>query len=194
MLLLKNKKDIVNWLNFYKISNYIIHPDMSVDVNDNVDISNKNLDFIPVKFNRITGFFDCSHNNFSDLSSGPKIVMRTLACRFNKIKSLSNYDVQIGWALDCEHNELTSLDAENITINGNLYLTHNPLTSFESLSMDLKGVLVFSNSYRLLDYQNYYTEARQIILEAKHINAIRLHKKLINELSFHNSDDKQIKI
>lgn len=194
MLQLKNKNDILNWLNFYKISNYIIHPDMSVDVNDNVDISNKNLDFIPVNFNRIEGFFNCSHNNFSDLSSGPKIVIKTLACRFNKIKSLSNCHVQVGWAMDCEHNELTSLDAKGITINGNLYLTHNPLTSFESLNMDLKGSLVFSNSYKLLDYQNYYTEARQIILEARQINAIRLNKKLINDLSFSDYDDKKTKI
>ena len=65
-MLLKEKEEIEAWLNQYKIQNYELKKDKEygyvVNVNNNVDLTNKNLKNIDVKFNEINGYFDCSHN------------------------------------------------------------------------------------------------------------------------------------
>lgn len=65
-LLYKNKKDIVKWLEKNAIENYTIvenNKNYFVNVQGSVDLSHKNLNYIPVVFNHITGDFNCSHNN-----------------------------------------------------------------------------------------------------------------------------------
>ncbi len=41
----------------YDIENYTINPDGSIDVDGDVDLNNKGIFKIPIKFNRINGFF-----------------------------------------------------------------------------------------------------------------------------------------
>ena len=49
----------------YDIKNYTINPDGSIDVDDGVDLSGKDLIKIPLKFNKVNGWFDCSYNRLS---------------------------------------------------------------------------------------------------------------------------------
>ena len=46
----------------YGIKNYTINSDGSIDVDGNVDITLCYLRSIPVKFNKVTGYFSCSNN------------------------------------------------------------------------------------------------------------------------------------
>ena len=48
----------------YNIKNYKINPDNSIDVDGNVDLDRKYLTELPIRFNRVTGHFDCSRNDF----------------------------------------------------------------------------------------------------------------------------------
>ena len=56
----------------YKIKNYSINSDGSIDVDDNVNLSFMELSKLPIKFNKVSGCFDCSHNNLTSLEGSPK--------------------------------------------------------------------------------------------------------------------------
>jgi hypothetical protein len=53
--------------NELKIDNYTINPDGSIDVDGGVYLDRRNLDRIPIKFNKVSGSFDCSNNNITSL-------------------------------------------------------------------------------------------------------------------------------
>ena len=46
----------------YGIENYTINSDGSIDVNGNVDLYDESLTELPLTFNKVTGYFDCSDN------------------------------------------------------------------------------------------------------------------------------------
>ena len=50
----------------YGITNYTINQDGSIDVNGSVNLSRENLTKLPLKFNRVSGYFDCSNNQLPD--------------------------------------------------------------------------------------------------------------------------------
>ena len=58
----------------YNIKNYTINPDGSIDVNGSVDLSQYKLIELPLRFNKITGYFDCSNNNLTSLKGCPRWV------------------------------------------------------------------------------------------------------------------------
>jgi len=62
LLYLKTKYEIEDWLKQSKIEKYIILDNLTVNVIGNVDLANQNITEIPVKFNIINGFFNCSFN------------------------------------------------------------------------------------------------------------------------------------
>jgi hypothetical protein len=86
--MLNNKKDIKLWLEEYNIKNYIINGDLTVDVFQDVDIGNRKLNEIPVKFNIVNGDFYCDSNKLSSLKDCPKEVSGDFVCTHNKLTSL----------------------------------------------------------------------------------------------------------
>ena len=64
----------------YNIINYTINPDGSIDVNENVDLSDYNLTKLPLKFNKVNGFFDCGGNELTSLEGSPKEVNGSFYC------------------------------------------------------------------------------------------------------------------
>ncbi len=60
-----SEQEIHNICEKYNITNYTINPDGSIDVDDGVDLSGKDLIKIPLKFNKVNGWFDCSYNQLT---------------------------------------------------------------------------------------------------------------------------------
>src|SRR5574343_79753 len=56
------------------IENYKINQDLSIDVNGVIDLINKKLTLLPLKFNKVKGWFDCSNNRLTSLQGAPKEV------------------------------------------------------------------------------------------------------------------------
>ena len=67
-------KDIHSICRKYGITNYTINSDGSIDVDDNVNLRLKNLDKLPLKFNKVFGFFDCRGNNIKSFEGFPKHI------------------------------------------------------------------------------------------------------------------------
>ncbi len=65
----------IHWLCYkYNIKNYSINSDGSIDVSGDVCLSHKNLTRIPIKFNKVSGYFDCSYNFITSLEGCPRKV------------------------------------------------------------------------------------------------------------------------
>src|SRR5271157_3681122 len=66
----------------YDIENYTIN-NGSIDVDGDVYIQDKNLDKIPLKFNKVSGSFSCSCNNLDTLEYCPEYVGKDFWCYNN---------------------------------------------------------------------------------------------------------------
>ena len=112
----------------YEIENYSINSDGSIDVDGNLNIVNRNLYTIPIKFNKVSGYFDCSWNNLISLENSPIEVGGDFICNFNRLKSLVGSPIKIGGYLYCIGYELESLDGLSISYDKLRYFN---LNSFE---------------------------------------------------------------
>jgi hypothetical protein len=86
--MLKTKEEIIKWLERYKVENYTINEELTVDVNGNIDLNSKNIKSIDVNFNKINGSFYCHHNKLTNLKGCPKEVSGDFFCSHNKLISL----------------------------------------------------------------------------------------------------------
>ena len=79
----------------YEIENYSINSDGSIDVDGDVRLPNKKLIKLPIKFNKVSGSFDCSWNNLISLENSPIEVGGDFICDFNRLKSLVGSPIKI---------------------------------------------------------------------------------------------------
>ena len=122
-----DKNEIDDICKKYGIENYTINSDGSIDVDGQVDLRHQNLVKLPLKFNKISNYFDCSENDLTTLEGCPRYVDGTFDCSNNKLTSLKYSPEYVG-VFDCSYNyKLLSLkDFEtNVEYNfgGNYKLT-----------------------------------------------------------------------
>ncbi len=171
-----NEKKIQSFCSKYFISNYEINPDGSIDVNGDVDIDGQGFSKIPIKFNKVTGDFDCANNklttlencpvevnggfsvDFNELTSldgGPKYVGKTYSCRWNKLTSLKSIPDTINMSLNCSNNKITTLIDFPKSIRESLYMNYNPISIIDNSIIVGKSIHIentnFTNNIIYLD-------------------------------------------
>jgi len=125
----------------YKIRNYTFNDDLSIDVNDVVNLSFKNLTKIPFKFRNVSGSFYCDYNNLTSLDGCPETVGCSFDCDYNSLTSLSGGPKTTGHDFSCNGNNLTSLDGCPKTVGNNFHCQSNKLlTSLDGISK-VNGVI-----------------------------------------------------
>ena len=92
----------------YGIENYTINPDGSIDVNGSVDLSGFGLTQLPLRFNRVTGYFNCNYNKLTTLEGCPKWISGWFGCRGNNLTSLEFSPDYVGGNFYCNGNDLTN--------------------------------------------------------------------------------------
>jgi hypothetical protein len=136
----------------YKIENYTINEDGSIDVDGDVVLQSDEeevygpndsgddfitgylkLSEIPLNFNRVSGNFDCRGNNFISLEGGPITVGGNYDCSFNMLSSLRYGPKQVGGDFDCQINDLTSLVGGPVSVGGDYNCSDNLLSSLDGL-------------------------------------------------------------
>ena len=163
-----NIAKIKSELEKYRIENYYVHPDGTVDVNGYVHLYGRGLNKIPFKFGKVTssfacydnylsslegcpyyvgGDFNCSDNSLTDLTGGPDEVDGSYVCKNCHLISLKGIASEIKCELDCKRNELTDLDISSnigwsIACGGNKIDPKN-----YSFYGELGGRISFNNSY-----------------------------------------------
>ena len=95
----------------YRINNYTINEDGSIDVNGDVNLYNLGLTELPLIFNRVSGSFDCSYNRLTTLKGSPKYVGTNFNCKDNELTSLEDGPEKVEGGYYCMNNrKLKSLE------------------------------------------------------------------------------------
>lgn len=102
------KIEIIKLCKQYNITKYTINDDYSIDVDDHVDLSSKKLTKIPIKFNRVNGYFSCVGNMLVNLENAPRWVERNFMCQnqyYGTFISLKGAPEYVGFRFDFNENE-----------------------------------------------------------------------------------------
>ena len=110
-----------------------------IDYDGDVKLNRKNLWSLPIYFNRVSGYFDCSFNNLTSLEGAPREVGRKFYCRHNKLTSLEGAPREVGGGFDCQYNKLTSLKGAPEKVGGYFDCHNNDLISLEGSPREVGG-------------------------------------------------------
>ena len=72
----------------YDIKNYTVNDDGTIDVAEDIYISYKGLTELPLRFNKVSGNFDCSNNQLTSLKGNPRWIGGYFNCTNNRLTSL----------------------------------------------------------------------------------------------------------
>lgn len=166
----KKKRNIKNILNQFKISNYVINNDLSVDVYEDVimnnDNNNKPLKSIPLKFGKVTGSFFVRCQRLTSLHNCPYEVTEQFDCSENLLTSLEFCPKKVGASFICNDNQLTSLKYCPENINGSLFCYNNEIATFEYFPKEIKVDLKMQNNKILKEeLANFKTVVHTHILD-----------------------------
>jgi hypothetical protein len=133
----------------YKIENYTINDDFSIDVDGNVSICFR-IDKIPLNFNRVSGYFHCQVNKeLKSLIGCPQWVGGEFNCGGNDLTSLEFCPEYVGGNFLCISgsrfggggNKITSLEYLPKYIGGDFYCNNNKIWSFEGIPDNFRSKL-----------------------------------------------------
>jgi len=138
-------EDINSICKKYNINNYTINKDGTVDVDGYVNIINKNLTTLPLKFGKVSGDFHCSVNKLTTLVGGPQSVGGNFSCMDNNLTTLEGCPQSIGGFFNCKSNELISLKGGPQSVGSNFNCGGNKLISLEFCPQSV-GIFNCSNN------------------------------------------------
>ncbi len=137
---MKSSSEIIDICEKYRIKNYTINEDGSIDVNGGVDLKHNKLTELPLNFNKVNGFFNCDQNQLTTLKGSPKYV-DGFSCGYNKLTSLEFGPKEVGGDFYCSYNKLTSLEFSPKKSGSNFYCTDNKLRDLYGISDYIGGIL-----------------------------------------------------
>jgi hypothetical protein len=121
----RTEQEIKDLCSEYRIENYQIRDDGSIDVVGDVDLYNSlgDLKQLPLTFNVVKGYFYCGESELTTLEGCPKEVHSFFNCNYNNLTSLE-HSPKIVEDFVCDGNKnITSLEGlENTYITGDLYV------------------------------------------------------------------------
>jgi len=86
-----SREEVIEVCEKYEIKNYTINDDLSIDVNRDVRLYSKNLEYLPLKFNYVSGYFSCHSNELVSLKGCPQTVGGDFDCSDNKLTDLEHF-------------------------------------------------------------------------------------------------------
>ena len=98
----------------YKIENYTINDDGSIDVDGDVFLYGIGLTELPINFNKVSGTFDCSNNKLTTLKGCPNYVGDNFSCGTNYLTDLKYSPKLIHGSFYCSGNNLKSYVSDSI--------------------------------------------------------------------------------
>jgi len=123
----------------YRITNYTVNPDRTVDVDGDVDLSDMGLDKLPLKFGYVSGDFYCGNNELTSLEGAPRKVGGNFYCFNNKLTSLEGSPEEVGGDFYCDDNQLTSLEGAPKEVVNDFDCSDNQLTSLVGAPEEIGG-------------------------------------------------------
>jgi hypothetical protein len=120
------REEVIQVCEKYEIENYTINDDLSIDVDDNVHLGFKMLEYLPLKFNYVSGGFGCYENKLISLEGCPKTVNGDFYCFTNELETLEGCPQTVGGDFSCSDNKLKDLE-HFPEVNGIISMRGNPV-------------------------------------------------------------------
>ena len=146
----------------YGIKNYTINSDGSIDVDDNVNLYNYRLTKLPLKFNKVNGWFDCSDNNLISLEGSPVELNGFFSCDYNKLTSFEFTPKIIRGDFDCEYNNIKTFEYFPIFVKVDFLCYSNPIYEVWRLFHDTSKIELL-NDFDI--FRDEYTEEPAIVMD-----------------------------
>jgi hypothetical protein len=128
------------------IENYTINPDSTIDVDGNVNLYKKGLKELPLKFGKVSGYFECSYNELTTLEGAPKEVGGRFDCGRNQLTTLEGAPKEVGRHFNCSYNQLTTLEGGPKEVGGDFVCINNQLTTLEGGPKEVGGSFYCGNN------------------------------------------------
>jgi len=145
---LGKKALIRKWLEDYKIFNYKINDDLSIDVKGNVEIVDKEIEELPdyIQFNDVVGNFKIKFCELTSLKGFPNRVTKSCSCAGNKLESLEYCPKFIGRAFFCDENLLKDLKYTPENVGEEMFISRNQIS--------LNDILITKNkkNFKIISY------------------------------------------
>ena len=165
------REEVEAWLKEIDITNYIINEDLTVDIDDDVDISCQNLKEIPIKFGIVNGNFNCGYNELTSLEGCPEVVNSNFDCSDNELKILEYFPPKInGIFIAFYKNKIK--EEELVNFNCEMENVENIYSDFNQYG-DVKELLEKVSHYKNVKKENELLKELSI-----NSNNIKLNKKL----------------
>jgi len=118
------------------LKNYTINPDGTIDVNGGVNLSHKlgDMEKLPVKFGKVSGYFDCGKSILTTLEGCPSYVGDSFDCGWNNLTTLEGCPKYVGGYFNCHSNKLSTLEHCPNYVGGDfacVILTHHILGNIQ---------------------------------------------------------------
>jgi len=139
------REEVVEVCIKFEIINYTINDDLSIDVDGDVDMANKGISSLPIKFGKVSGDFACESNyQFFTLEGCPYEVGGSFSCNTNELFSLRGCPKIIGIDFDCGYCPIDSLEGCPETVGGNFYCEHSGIESLEYMTKNIGGSIILN--------------------------------------------------
>lgn len=118
---------IANFITKYGIKNATLTDEGQINVDGDVNLSNKNLTDpdMTAKFGKVTGNFECSNNQLTNLDFAPDFVGGNFNCSNNNIKDFDDIPIKhvVGnfYAYGADPDKLSKLKG---IVEGKIYPSH----------------------------------------------------------------------
>jgi hypothetical protein len=168
-MFLKTKEEIVKWLDKYEIKNYIISDDLTVAVDGDVFLYDKNIINISIKFNIVIGDFNCSYNRLTSIEGAPEKVGGYFSCSHNKLTSLQGAPKEVGGGFYCDNNKLINLQGAPKEVGGGFDCSFNKLTSLQGVPEKIDGNFYCYNNLLTTLQGAPKNKLKQIIKDYPHL-------------------------
>ena len=140
------REEVIEVCERHRIKNYTINDDLSIDVDGDVGLNFKRLEYLPLKFNYVSGGFSCHRSNLKTLEGCPQTVGGYFECSNNNLVSLKGCPQTVGGYFNCLKNELKSLKGCPQTVSGDFSCGNNELKTLEGCPQTVDGFFECSNN------------------------------------------------
>ena len=168
----------------YWIENYTINTDGSIDVNDYVWLYRNGLTKLPLKFNKVNGWFDCSDNNLISLEGSPVEVNNGFNCRFNKLTSFEYAPRIIRGGFSCSDNNIKSFEYFPSYVKGYFYCFNNSIYEVWKLFGDTSKIELL-NDFDI--FRDEDTDEPTIIMDRLNDFLLTIGEKSVRKVNFYKN-------
>jgi hypothetical protein len=160
----------------YKIYNYTVNDDDSIDVDGSVDLFGIDLTELPLRFNRVNGNFICSLSKLTTLKGSPNFVGGYFSCANNFLKDLKYSPKKVIGDFVCSRNNLTDLYGDIEYVGGDFYCGRNQLIDNYS-DIEINGYF-----YTTFKQKGLIFEGTSLVTNYKEWIVLKKRKKILNQI------------